>query len=682
MNVTPQQNYTNAVVLYKWSRCDNCNSFEPIFNAATQGLKNASVFSIDVAEQRDKLLEYNVDIGEGVPRMVVYNNNGLGSLFSGKRDVESVSQFSKLALIKVTPADIPNNHLALYYRLTCPYCTEFIPKFLQLSTSIAAIDITEHRSALTDLQPAAQNRTVPFMVLHKDGQQIPFRQERTDANIQAFLTEHDALKGGLSKSMTSEEMIELLEINPNNPDNIKKPSLVLFYRPTCGFCTKFIPEYVKLPDMVDVNVVAVNTDKFPRAMDSVLEPQAQSKGVPHVIFWPKNGKQIPYKNDRTASSIMKFVQSLSGGGGSKTPSEISASVKTALKNSPSIVLFHRDGCGYCEEFMPLYSQLPGKTDINVYTVDIIKHRDDIGLLEKEPQGVPHVVYVSADDNQVVFDGDRDLASLLSFIGQQQQGEEVQGGGGDKSDDKLDASIETVMKNTPSIALFHRAGCGYCEEFKPLYSQLPGKTDISVYTVDIIKHKNKIGLLEKEPEGVPHVVYFSADKKQVIYEGSRDVNGLTNFIKEQKELSGGQRVHFSAKNRTTMREKIANVLDTLQNMAHIQLGATFKDIFEPEESSVFFIGWKITGKPNFDRLYIMLIPKDVSGDLPTFAVIYGSRKGTLTAKIYKNKNPLSLLHEKETAGYRRAIESDVVVQTMHDIGYKVRLDENDKIRIFD
>ena len=208
----PQPSYSNAAVLYYWKQCGPCREFAPIFQKAMERAQKKgvplNVYMIEVMEQRPFLQEHKVNLGDGVPRLVLYGGvDGTEERVFEGRTVKDVydamtacarkQQGVTLKSISIHPSSLPIPSLVLYYSPACPFCKVFIPTYVQFAAAhsnpgdvpVLAVDVKAHPNAYSD--------TVPHIVYHASAtKQVPFKQRRTMATLDSFYTT-------LSKARTS-----------------------------------------------------------------------------------------------------------------------------------------------------------------------------------------------------------------------------------------------------------------------------------------------------------------------------------------------------------------------------------------------------------------------------------------------------------------------------------------------
>lgn len=227
---TPQPSYTNAAVLYYWKQCGPCKKFAPTMQRVEEQLKatgrmnHVRVYHIEVMENRDKLMEYKADLGDGVPRLVLYNAQQEAKVFDGPRTMKAVKASMEewlvppaappatarpaapvlrgggggesltLADITVNPSSLPVPSLVMYYSSTCGFCKVFTPTYVEFAQQhrgdgvpILAVNVKTHPEARAQLMAEAYSDTVPHLVYHASAtKQVPFKERRTLRQLEEF----------------------------------------------------------------------------------------------------------------------------------------------------------------------------------------------------------------------------------------------------------------------------------------------------------------------------------------------------------------------------------------------------------------------------------------------------------------------------------------------------------------
>lgn len=200
-----KDSFRSCVVLYKWDQCGHCTSLMPHWRRAVDGLK-VPVYLIDVDEHREALHTMGVELGDGVPRMEVYNAEGEVMVYEGARDTESMSVAFRSHLLTSSPGAITPPALVLYFRHSCGFCVRFLPEFVRFadgaSVRVYAVDTSKHPNSLGELDAPANS--VPHILFHGT-EQIEFKGDRTVEALNKFVdaqTRGVSFKGGMVKPVS------------------------------------------------------------------------------------------------------------------------------------------------------------------------------------------------------------------------------------------------------------------------------------------------------------------------------------------------------------------------------------------------------------------------------------------------------------------------------------------------
>lgn len=233
----PKRTYRNAAVLYFWRQCGHCRTFAPIFQQVLDALQrenklaHVTVHTVEVIDHKNKLMQYNVDLEDGVPRLILYDSDGQPLVYEGLREFADVKRAMEgylgegdeksvtgggskhaddaLTSISVNPTSIQPDTLVLYYSPLCGFCRAFGPTYLQFKAQAAqstpglqvvAVNVKVYNRALKDLPADVASNTVPHVVYHKTKSiLIPFQQRRTVEKLLQFIQQHRQLTGGVTR---------------------------------------------------------------------------------------------------------------------------------------------------------------------------------------------------------------------------------------------------------------------------------------------------------------------------------------------------------------------------------------------------------------------------------------------------------------------------------------------------
>ena len=120
-------------------------------------------------------------------------------------------------------------------------------------------------------------------------------------------------------------------------------------------------------------------------------------------------------------------------------------------------------------------------------------------------------------------------------------------------------------------------------------------------------------------------------------------------------------------------RLTRALDKLQERAALTLGKRYRRAFEPENTTVTFVGVHAGSDVSNDRVYILFSPiRQPRGRPAAHASVYGPLTGELTTKIYVNKDTSSMLRNKRGAGFKPVLETDPYVDALQTFCYDVVL----------
>jgi thiol-disulfide isomerase/thioredoxin len=93
--------------------------------------------------------------------------------------------------------------------------------------------------------------------------------------------------------------------------NTNEPTLVLFKVQWCGYCQKFLPEWMKFSKESPIRTMIVDCEEMPD-----IGKKYNIQGYPQVKFFPKgttSTEMIDYNGERSAAALKDFVRSMASG---------------------------------------------------------------------------------------------------------------------------------------------------------------------------------------------------------------------------------------------------------------------------------------------------------------------------------------------------------------------------------
>lgn len=439
-----------------------------------------------------------------------------------------------------------------------------------------------------------------------------------------------------------------------------KNAVVLYYWRQCGHCKTFAPVFDEVVAVLpaDVDIYSIEVFDHRRTLEKL--GVNLNTGVPRLLVYDQHGKEHVFQDERTVEAVVNFVH-------------------TVLNTHSGFQGGHAlsDGVALNAEVM---------------SVSDVSSSVSGGSASVQSASVQSA---SVQSPSVQSGSVNTLAAGTSI-------------------ESLLTSLEEVLASpTPTLVLFFSHGCYYCKKFMPTFLEFTSNSPppgITIKAIDVAQHPDALMSLQKKAQspGVPHVVFFQSGKPQVPFTKDRTVEQLTAFVAENMSLQGGNRDQLQGENsegrigfadtpkRSSIRLLLSAALDSLMQQASEDLGDANRKLFEPKHAGVCFVGWQRQSVPANDRLVIVLIPKhssveqteDVMSEaerrkFPIFAVISGKRSGPLKAQVYNSlMNPATLINRKLKAQYRAASQTDAATQAMHDMQYKVRVDDGSSVCVFD
>lgn len=440
-------------------------------------------------------------------------------------------------------------------------------------------------------------------------------------------------------------------------------AVVLYYWRQCGHCKQFAPVFDQVVNVLPSTLDIYSIEVFDHRKKLAKLGVDLNQGVPRLLVYDASGGEHLFEGDRTVEGVINFVHTnlnsataVAGGAVSSAPPEASST-------------FSRSGVVLNDDVLSM-SDVSAPSSVAVISMSSSSPGSDAPSTTSD-HGVRAGVTIE---------------SMLTSLDQ------------------------VTSSSRPTLVLFFSHGCYYCKKFMPTFLEFASSppSGVDIKAIDVAQHENALMSLEKAAQspGVPHVVMFQPDKPQVPFTRNRTVPDLQAFVAENVGLQGGEHedetrseghIEFAEKpKRTPIRLALSQALDSLVNLAADELGEANQKLFEPKHAGVCFIGWLRQSVPANDRLVIVMIPQNSSVEqteevmseaerrkLPIFAVISGKRSGKMTAQIYNSiLDPTTLIRRKLKARYKPASQTDAATQAMHDMQYKVRVDDGSAVCVFD
>ena len=215
-----------------------------------------------------------------------------------------------------TPEASYKNAVVLFHWRKCGYCVKLFPQFrkslksLPRGTEVYELEVDDNREVLNEMGVDLAGGVPRVLAYNSEGEEMVYDGARTADDLAPALGAH------------------LITVSPSH---VSSPATVLYFRHNCGYCVRFLPEYLRFAARAAGTVQAVDTAKYPEALKALHEPPT---GVPHVVH--HGDTQTVFSGERTVSGLKSFVESIAPSrgvnfeGGSLMPSGGSTRIEAAL----------------------------------------------------------------------------------------------------------------------------------------------------------------------------------------------------------------------------------------------------------------------------------------------------------------------------------------------------------------
>ncbi len=204
--------------------------------------------------------------------------------------------------------------------------------------------------------------------------------------------------------------------------------LCFFYMDGCGHCDRFMPTWNKLKEnnvctLYECESDNQNNSREAKEIESQLNTQISSYPS---IYLEVNGKYKEYQGDRSYEDVVNFI---------KEYSQKSESNLNNLTSSIQLFLFHMNGCGWCDKFMPVWEKLQErKKDYKYYDCERSNLKDSAeakviqNKLKINIESFPSI-FIKIGDEYFKYNGPRSVTTIVNFINEKVRKEQfIQSGG--------------------------------------------------------------------------------------------------------------------------------------------------------------------------------------------------------------------------------------------------------------
>lgn len=338
----------------------------------------------------------------------------------------------------------------------------------------------------------------------------------------------------------------------------KRPSLIMFYAPWCGYCKQMKPDYSKAaaelkPDYI---IAAIDVNKPENA---IVRRQYNISGFPTILYYENGQYKFTYEGDKKKQDIVDFMKNPTAKPAEKeeepdwaeSSSDIvhltASSFEAVLKDEKAaLIMFYAPWCGHCKKMKPVYER----------AAEAMKAEKISGMLAaldatKEPsvasqfgvKGYPTFKFF--EHGEFKFDvNHRDLEGIVKFMRNPEEPPPPPPPEKEWEDEPSEVqhlntdNYKTFLKKKKNVlVMFYAPWCGHCKKAKPEFDKAAEtfKDDpkIELAAVDCTKHREVCSA--NDVQGYPTIKYFSYYKTKLEYNGGRVAEDFVKYLKRKSEL---------------------------------------------------------------------------------------------------------------------------------------------------
>jgi len=187
----------------------------------------------------------------------------------------------------------------------------------------------------------------------------------------------------------------------------------------CGWCDRFEPTWKILESKY--KTLKCESDNIVNQEETrkVQENVGPISSFPTIVV-RYNNKYYRYEGERTDNAISVFINNLKHNTSESVFNKGLESVMTG-KDLISLYLFHMNGCGWCDKFMPVWTKLKSKhSEFTYYDCErselntSVEANDIQQSLDLKISSFPSI-FIKINDEYYKYEGKRDIKNILTFI---------------------------------------------------------------------------------------------------------------------------------------------------------------------------------------------------------------------------------------------------------------------------
>lgn len=336
----------------------------------------------------------------------------------------------------------------------------------------------------------------------------------------------------------------------------KKPAMVMFYAPWCGYCKKLKPDFALAATELKGEAIMAGMDVDTYEGYPIRE-QLNITGFPTLIYFDDGEEKYRYSGKHDKDSLVEWMRNPAPSTPppkeeewSDIPSEVvhlkDDTFDDFIANNPSVlVMFYAPWCGHCKAMKPEYTDaartLKDEEVSGVLAaVDATKAREVAKRFKIE--GYPTVKYFK--DGEVAFDvNERTADKIVEFM--KDPKEPPPPPPPEKNWSEVPSEVKHLTDETFKgflkkkkhvLVMFYAPWCGHCKKAKPEFMDAAkhdaDNNKVAYAAVDCTVHSAVCS--QYDVHGYPTFRYFNYGKKDFKYTGGRVAKDFIKFMEDPRE----------------------------------------------------------------------------------------------------------------------------------------------------